>query len=197
MSVNDNLGTPDQYGDVVAVLLDATKVPELGPGKPNFAARPVLDGLAPEDLFPAVTVVDHDMAACCLSGLWLWNDFLDASHTISQDIHTTSGSYWHGIMHRREGDFSNAKYWFRKVGQHPIFADLARVAAKRIDTLGDPTSVVGLVRGDDWDPYVFIDLCQQCRGSDSPLMTFCQTVARDEWRLLFDYCYRCATRALG
>jgi hypothetical protein len=30
-----------------------------------------------------------------LSGLWLWHDFLDRSHEISQAVHTASGSFWH------------------------------------------------------------------------------------------------------
>ncbi len=53
------------------------------------------------------------------AGLWLYVDELDRSHVISQGIHDTTGSYWHGIMHRREGDFGNSHYWFNKVGHHP------------------------------------------------------------------------------
>ena len=31
-------------------------------------------------------VADSQMAACCLAGLWLWYDYLDESHSISQGI---------------------------------------------------------------------------------------------------------------
>ena len=64
------------------------------------------------------------MALACMAGLWLRHDFLDESHRISQDLENPSGSYWHGIMHRRELDFSNAKYWFRRVGMHRVFEPL-------------------------------------------------------------------------
>lgn len=44
----------------------------------------------------------------------LWHDHLDASHTISQRIESAEGSYAHGMMHRREGDYWNSKYWMRR-----------------------------------------------------------------------------------
>ncbi len=59
-----------------------------------------------------------------ISALWLLAGDLDASHEISQSIPMPDGSFWHGIMHRREGDFWNAKYWFRKVGDHPVLRAL-------------------------------------------------------------------------
>jgi hypothetical protein len=48
------------------------------------------------------------------AAIWLYVDDLAKSHTISQGIDGPIGAYWHGIMHRREGDFSNSKYWFRQ-----------------------------------------------------------------------------------
>src|SRR5438874_740571 len=79
--------------------------------------------------FPPSAVRDQDMAAACLAGLWLYHDFLDEAHRISQELDTTTGSYWHGLVHRREPDFSNAKYWFRRVGDHAIFPALQAAAA--------------------------------------------------------------------
>lgn len=58
------------------------------------------------------------------AGLWLYVDELDRSHTLSQDLKSPTGSYWHGIMHRREGDFSNSHYWFHKTGKHPAMLSL-------------------------------------------------------------------------
>ncbi|MFD2615148.1 hypothetical protein [Paenibacillus gansuensis] len=56
------------------------------------------------------------------AGLHLLNDSLDRSHAYAQQIEdTATGAYWHGIMHRMEGDYWNGKYWFRQAGSHPVF----------------------------------------------------------------------------
>lgn len=51
-------------------------------------------------------------------------DALDEAHAIFQAVETFAGSYGHGMLHRREGDFWNANYWFRHAGQAPkgVFA---------------------------------------------------------------------------
>jgi len=107
---------PDQYGPVFAELVQGNRLRSLDAGSPEEAMRSRLETLSVDEAFDHAEIVGPEMARCCLSGVWLMHDFLDESHTISQGIATSSGSFWHGIMHRREGDFSNAKYWFRKVG---------------------------------------------------------------------------------
>src|SRR4051812_23078703 len=52
----------------------------------------------------------HD-AECLRAALWLLFDYMKESHDLSQNIPTPSGSYWHGILHRREPDPPNARYW--------------------------------------------------------------------------------------
>ena len=121
------------YGPAVADLI-GERLPVLGPGKPNKEVRGQLTALTVEKIFTGQKIVGDDAARCCLSALWLWHDFLEESHTISQEIHTIDGSYWHGIMHRREPDYGNAKYWFHRVPRHVIFEPLA--AAARICAKG-------------------------------------------------------------
>ena len=116
---------PVEYSSLLDGLLVTDRIPDLGPGTPNESVRKDLAALTPQRIVPeGKKIVDEGAARCCISALWLLHDFLDESHTISQDIDTIDGSYWHAIMHRREPDYGNAKYWFRRVSNHPVFGPL-------------------------------------------------------------------------
>src|SRR5690348_9587161 len=107
---------PLDYGPAVLELMHGDGAGELGRGAPNAAARVALERLTPARLVAPRALGSDDFARGCIAGLWLRHGFLDESHTISQSLDNSSGSYWHGLMHRREGDFDNTKYWFRRVG---------------------------------------------------------------------------------
>src|SRR5271168_4908625 len=61
-----------------------------------------LSDLTPQQLLSA-PIQDADSANALLAGLWLGHDALEEGHRIAQEIETPSGSFWHAIMHRREG----------------------------------------------------------------------------------------------
>jgi hypothetical protein len=180
---------PDQYGAACAKLLSGDRICELGPGKPATEWKETLANLTEEKVLDGI-VGNRDMARCCISGLWLLHDFLDESHTISQSIHSTSGSYWHGIMHRREPDFSNSKYWFRRVGDHEIFPELCAASCELASQFERDHYAEYLTTQNDWDPYHFVDLCEAAIRERSDSTRLCQQIARLEWELLFDYCYQ-------
>jgi hypothetical protein len=108
---------PANYAAPVTALLGEPRLMPLDRGEPNRAAFDQLSGLDEARLFDGRPVRHREMARACLAGLWLYHGFLDESHRISQALHGRDGSYWHGIMHRREGDFANAKYWFAAPGR--------------------------------------------------------------------------------
>src|ERR1700719_4147373 len=99
-------------------LLAIGGLPELGPGPrqgvlPHAQLDPPLNKLlAQADL----SSTSRDLIRALVL---LWHDRLDAAHAIAQAIEDADGSFLHGIVHRREPDYGNARYWFRRVGAHP------------------------------------------------------------------------------
>ncbi len=121
-----------QPDDVVAIANEIAKTPA-------FAGRPAM-----------------------LAGLWLYVDDLEASHIQSQSLESATGAYWHGIMHRREGDFSNSHYWFRRAGQHPAMAEIP-----------------------EYDGHAFIDEVASYHPQEPSFLVDRQ---RAEWQALFSWC---------
>lgn len=159
--------------DLQAAIQDA-QLPGLGAGPKNAAVAQWLKHNQLDDVMGEAH--RSDASACCTSGLWLLAGDLDRSHTISQGIDTRDGSFWHGVMHRREQDFGNSKYWFRRVGEHPVFESLA--TAKREANLGNDDA-------QRWDPFAFIDDCQRAVSSGDDRL--CRELAWMEWQLLFAF----------
>lgn len=60
-----------------------------------------------------------------LLGLW------EHSHEISQDLPDDQGAFWHGCLHRQEGDHGNASYWFRRAQGSGILEAMGGVMAPR------------------------------------------------------------------
>jgi hypothetical protein len=52
--------------------------------------------------------------------LALWHDAKgdwDTAHRVAQDIADATGAWVHAYLHRKEGDDSNAAYWYRRAGK--------------------------------------------------------------------------------
>ena len=104
----------------------------------------------------------NPLLAVAIGAMWLWHDFLDEAHKISQDIERPEGSWLHAIVHRREGDFSNSKYWYARGASLTAPGDLIDAAAAVHDRPGDPRYATAVAK------------------------------QRTEWRALFKHCIRYA-----
>ena len=177
------------YGPAVMALLRDAKLNDLGPGSSEPNRREQLTALTPEVIAAPHALGSRNMALACMAGLWLRHDFLDESHRISQELENTSGSYWHAIMHRRERDFSNAKYWFRRVGDHRIFEPLRAAARDFAADCGAPKAADFLKVQSTWDPFKFVDLCELALAGSGPIRALCMEIQQIEWELLFESCF--------
>jgi hypothetical protein len=176
---------PTAYGPAVAAVLaldgNGERLMPLASGRcSSREALAKLETMAPEALFP-----NSRAPQAALSGLYLYFSCLDQAHEIAQAVDSPEGAFWHGILHRQEPDADNARYWFRRVGAHPIFPSLAAAGSRIVERV---PAAQGSLKG-RWDPNRFIDLCERARQqSGAPLAQAALEIQRVEWQLLFDYC---------
>lgn len=183
--------------ETIEKLEAGNPLPTLVPQKAwNSELTDALESVSLDELFEGESLKNTTFAEAIKSGLLLWNDALDESHNISQELGNQTGSYWHGIMHRREPDYSNSKYWFGRVGTHPIFPALRERALELFNGTQNPSDALTdigqtLAAQAEWDAYQFIDWCQAAEGdSDSDVTRFLQQVQAEEIKLLLAYSYR-------
>jgi hypothetical protein len=156
------LQLPDVLAQPLGPLLEtlplASAMPSLLPT--GSSPREAVDLAAEAAKHP--TFATHPELA---AGLWLYVDDLERSHTVSQSIRTPAGSMWHAIVHRREGDFPNSRYWLRQVGAlHPALQTV-----------------------EGYEPYGFLDQVSR-RHAENPDQLV--SVQRREWAALFVWCAR-------
>jgi hypothetical protein len=68
----------------------------------------------PPDTDPLVRALWHDA-----TGNWA------AAHKAVQDIESSEAAWIHAYLHRKEGDLSNAQYWYRRAGRPAANGPLA------------------------------------------------------------------------
>src|SRR2546429_96485 len=120
----------------------------------------------------------------------IWHDQHEPAHSIAQVIETWDGSFVHGILHRREPDYGNAKYWFRRVGKHAVFPKLAEQAKALLKGDNKGGSLVReIISSGEWNALTFIDACERAvsaRNSDTEILLLRQ-LQRIETETLLQY----------
>jgi hypothetical protein len=174
---------PAKYGSEVAAILaldgaGGRMAPLVcGPGAPANV-RAALAKHDAKKLFPRANDPQAAMA-----GLWLYFSCFDEAHKLIDDPVSPEGTFWHAIAHRREPDAGNAAYWFRQLGDHPVFQALAREAREILQ--GHPEVEFPIKH---WDPFAFIDFCERARREPGSAREKAATeIQRVEWQLLFDF----------
>ena len=145
-----------------------------------------IQGLSDQALLGG-TIKDQNMAKAVRVGLFLSAGGWEEAHQIAQEMDTPEASYWHGIVHRREPDPGNAKYWFRRLEYHSVFEELARDTTR--DQLTGTTAIDLIMKSGQWDPFRFIDLCTACEEGQRPeLRGELESLQQREITLLLAHC---------
>lgn len=189
---------PARYGPVLSGWIAVASPPPLDEGEPRGGMPHSVEGpsvkgprvdaksqLDTAAAFAHTRVSDAGMADCCVAGVWLLYNELERAHRLCQDVPTTSGSYWHGIVHRRESDFGNAQYWFGRSAGHPAIGPIAA-------EVGASAEAASAFPG-GWTPEAMVDGCRRAMREAPTLAAACLAAQQIEWRGLFDHCYRAAT----
>ena len=160
--------------------------------KPEISSQ--ISAASDEELFGSQTndETQREMRLAVRAGLLLMNDDLHASHEIAQDIKTSTGSFWHSIMHRREGDFSNANYWCRQTGNHAAFEDV--LPAARSTLIGkenrDAREFFDVLESEKkWNPPEFVAACEKA-ASEKRDAIWLQELQLAEMTALLNWCWK-------
>lgn len=92
----------------------------------------------------------------------LWHEHWSRAHEIAQDLHTPDGSLLHAILHRREPDAWNSKYWLKATGPHEAYG-----------AIGSALTADGRFANEPWlksgrfDAIRFVDACDGAIESHS------------------------------
>jgi len=176
-------GVMKLYSDLVdSVWRDDDLLKKLHPKESSNIGK-ILQIRASDDakICDGLAVVNAGMFPLLRGGLLYACDAIDESHGIVQKVDGDESAYWHGMLHRREGDFDNARYWFRRAGTLPVFNDLHHAAC----------SVSPIVAAQsNWDPYLFTGLCEQNKFGETETTSELAKLQRIEFEKIFDYTWR-------
>ena len=120
----------------------------------------------------------HPDADAFRAGLFLLHGDLENGHKhVQAHEGHANPDFMHGLMHRLQGDFDNATYWFRGVGRHPIYNELS-----------DRAAVLGF-RALPWDPTAFTQAYRAAvEGHDAEQLPVVRAIQALEFALLLRHC---------
>jgi|GEM_PF-1361374 len=125
--------------------------------------------------------------------LYLAFDCFDEAHNIAQDHEGTLGNWIHAIVHRREPDSGNSKYWYARVeAPAKVYGGIGGEVSQLLQDHPVPELeplAKKIAKSKSWEPEAFVDLCEKFRDKD-PHSEAYQTLARIqeiEWRALAEF----------
>jgi hypothetical protein len=114
---------------------------------------------------------------------------IERAHEIVQSGSTSMDRYLHGVVHRIEGDYWNAKYWFQQINDRQLLAKVSDTISKAPDSLEifELSKSLGIFddRG-QFSPQCWVDAQAALTNTSSPSdRELIQRVAQVEWETLW------------
>lgn len=168
--------------------------------------KPYIDKTETTALFSNHTLTSPLHGHLVRNALYQKNDDLNDAHQICQDIDpqklSAETSYWHGIIHRREPDFKNARSWFSRTQHLTANTDLYQAIygllqrAIQLPEYGDARETAlqflrHLQTHGTWDVLYFLDLCETCHNTpDASLQKLLVDIQDIEFHTLFHWTFQ-------
>ena len=140
-------------------LIATAEPPDLGQG-PRKRVKPCPLLTEELSLYLAGLRINPNRAERLRAATLLYHDHHDEAHDIVQEMTDLDGALIHGILHRREPDYWNAKYWFRRFVAHPAHVALGRRLAALATTPEEGAQARALTLPGAFDPFEFVDACE-------------------------------------
>jgi len=171
----------------ISILLDTPEPAELGPGPRKGVWQEAALDRELDKLVASTLPTERQQLIRAL--LLLWHDHFEPAHSIAQEIADRDGSFVHGILHRREPDYGNAAYWFRRVGEHPVFSDLAERSRALLQERSQGQLSNELILADQWNAFGFINACERAnrRGVSEEYKNLLREIQEIETRSLLEW----------
>ncbi len=126
--------------------------------------------------------------------LWLRVGVIEPAHILVQDGRNDLERYIHGVVHRLEGDFWNAKYWFRQVRDRELVLFVEngiQLKLKELELI-DSARDWKTVKASGFSPDQFVDQCENFLASSqgdeaSDLKKILESVGQAEWNALWSF----------
>jgi hypothetical protein len=142
------------YSAFITEFLREAELPRLSAREPVPDRRLIQQVAAAKD--DEIAAAGGQEAMCSRSLLLMAAGDLDQAHRIVQTMSTSEGAYIHGLIHRVEDDFDNARYWFRRAGVPSATTEMYRRASVVSTTLASRPN---------WDPFLVTDMLETSRSS--------------------------------
>jgi hypothetical protein len=140
------------YSAFITDFLHQAQLPRLSAQDPLPDKQLIQQVAAAEER--EIAPANGPQASCTRSLLLLAAGGIDEAHRIVQEMSTTDATYIHGVIHRVDDDFDNARYWFRRARIHPAGAEMyRRAAANSLAAARDPI----------WNPVLVTDMVEMSR----------------------------------
>jgi len=161
--------------------------PDLGPGPRGGTLSEDSIGIRILDLTRSWNLTDSATDLLTATAL-LYHDHHDPAHNRVQDRGDREGCLIHAVLHRREPDYWNAAYRFRRVSGHPIYGAATPAAIRAATTPAAKAVLERLTLSGNLDPMAMVQECERLADQpDSDAIAYLRQVQHLEFSCLVEH----------